>query len=272
MPLWNRWKQKPPQGLLIDRLHGLVQGMQGFYACNEASGGMANDSIGTLQLLSHNYGSVNQWIGKDSAGIDTTPGINSLGFWATVPTFLQLPLPLTLAVGLNFDRNSSGGTVPIFSIFSTNSTNVRLVSLEINAATQQIEMGGVNSFTASTMTAGKDYVYSSSFATGNIKTYTNGIQSATNATAFALTWTATSTLSIGYQPGLTARALGSAIYWATWWNRYLSPAEHALIGSSVNSIWQIMQPPQAYWLMDAAAAAFKPYWTAQQPTIGTGIF
>jgi hypothetical protein len=276
--LWNRWQQKPPQGTAVNQFLGLTQGLVGLYALNEWSGGTIVDGIGNLNLATMGFGSTNPWASGTAVGISLT--VNGASANAPLPVDVQIQPPITLAVGYR-QIGVANGNAPLCGIFYNNSNGAQF-AFEVASGASTIGLcigvGGYAPSLTSASLALKDHVASASFfpSVPGQSLYIDGALSGSSGAgpAFA-SYSATSLVDIG-SAGSTysGRYCNALVYWVGVWNRALSDAEHALIGSSVNAIWQIMQPPQFNWLAQAAilgGGAYYPGSSIFRPAARTRI-
>jgi hypothetical protein len=257
--LGSRWTQKPPVGTLLDRSNSLTQGLYGFYALNEGTGRYINDATGNIALATSGGPTWETGTGGLGLGCPGTSG--SIGAAATVPSQYQFTNALTLAVG--FRR--LGATIQYGNIFglkpnSSNSSPYNTCNILYNNTTGQFVLYYSQGASQTNVVAGSvpttsDSVASASVSSAGSSVYINGALSTSVPNAFTAAWTSTAQIQIGYQTGGSGETANSLFYWAAWWNRVLSATEHALIGSSINAIWQMMRPARnVMWSYKSASA------------------
>jgi hypothetical protein len=258
---------KPPYGALIVRRHPITKGLLGFYPLNEGGGLVASDAMqGALGLTPQAYSGESPW----AMALGAAANFHNAGsFRGVLPAAFQPGLPITLAVAFRI-IGSPSASFPVWSVFSTNSSTGRVVSLEMPTTTSITGVAGgiVNTAAGSAFSTNQDIVVSCSFASGNTVLYYNGNQNAASAATYSLTYSATSTLAIGYQPGLGARNGQGYVYWTAWWNRTLTAAEHLFVGSSINSVWSIFQASRGYQYQPSIAVA-PLFRRTQFPRVGS---
>jgi hypothetical protein len=245
MSFGTRWPQKPPVGTRLDFENPLCNGLQWFYALNENTGGVINDGIGRLPLIPTGFGAANPW-GATSGGVGLNCDATGYGAQATLPTALQLQPPITLAFGfrkLGTPTANSGicgllinntATSPYgFEVYWGSSTSFYL------GAGDGVTFNTDNAFY--TPTTGVDAVFAVSSTSAAQSMYVNGLLLTTATLGYLPTYTATSLFYLGNFVPISQNS-NTLFYWAAVWNRILSAAEHALLGSNVNAIWQIFTP------------------------------
>jgi hypothetical protein len=257
MSLWTGWRYKPPQGTPLNRAHPLVNGLICFVPINEGSGPLIDAVNGLTMTLSASAA----W-GRNLYGSTVNLNATSARAVVTLPPYLQLNWPITIACGFNYP---GGGAIlasneEVFGILpnSTNATPFQVAgfyqssSSELNVAWNS--GGTFNNISSALSYIAGDQVISLTITSSAQLPYLNGVlgTSASNSLANP-TYSANAQFCLGDQNASNNTV--NSIYWAAIWNRVLTAAEHLEIGASVDAIWQIFSPSFPFWFGDAAAAA-----------------
>lgn len=252
--LGGRWQQKPPQGTPLDPMHGLCQGLAGFYALPEVGGTIAHDLSGNgLGLGMTGFGSANPWSTGSPGLLCTT---SAAGAVATLPASLQLGWPISFAIGF---RQLGTPTFPTYFCVLQNDTSANpyfswgfscvsaAIDVKWNSAGTQESLA-----TSYTPAIGVDTVLSSTLTSTSQNVYAQGSLIGSASTSYSNpTYTASAQVAIGIETGSTGRQCNALIYWCAWWTRMLSPGEHAVLAENV---WQMFAPRPFYWLARAGAS------------------
>jgi hypothetical protein len=271
MQTGSRWVQKPIRGTPLDRTHSLCSGLQGFYALNENGGGILWDATGNLRLSSNGYGSNSPWSSAAMSGIVSIANMEC--FTAALPAWLQFPWPMSMAVGFhNIGVATYYSAMMSISYSSTITAPYDALTLgkDSNSNSARIATNNAGSqYTADvgTFVNGKDYVFSTSQGPTTQNTYINGVSVLATTNSNGNPTFGTPQLIIGSAlPVGTNNFSNTLVYWGAWWNRALSAAEHALLGSNVNAIWQIFRPMVGIGTLAGAQGSAPPS-TTYQPWI-----
>ena len=196
------------------------------------------------------------------------PGAGAI---ANIPVALQVPLPLTIAVGFR-PLAAPSVSCPIFGAFT--GASARIYSLEYDSGGNfpALNVNGTNIAGATGLTAGTDYVLSATVASGTQTLYLNGKSIATGTVSFAPSYTG-SQIYVGAVSAFASRTPNALVYWAAWWSGSLSAAQHATIGAHPSSIFQIFNNPIIKAALAAQGSATIPgggiefiLWTYQNST------
>jgi hypothetical protein len=254
--LGNRWPHKPPIGYEIDVEHPLSRGLVFFAPLWEGAGKTTFDIVsGTTLSLANNA----VW----GTGSQIVMNAVSVGSAQTVaPPSLQLPGPMTIAVGWHYaSQQSNQGGLFGLSYANSNSSPYYAAGFRLGGSYTQYNLyhdigGPLRTLTSTAAIAtGNDYVTSASLASGLQTVYTNGVPSGSNAYAGSITYGTNPYLYIGNCSTVYGNyATGAIFYWAAIWARTLSASEHAAIAQNV---WQIYEPRrlQTYYGPIAALGA-----------------
>ena len=267
MPLYDRWRHKPPPGARIDRSHNLANGLLGFWALNEAAGSINVDSVNSTTLTQAGGANLLGCPGQVGPGLSTN-GSNwrSQASW---PASLQAPWPLTFITAFSkIGNQASSGLVfglwpsPLGILFQSGTQTITNFRNSGNAAIS----------TLTTATGGTYVVAWEQASNTSGRWYINGNLDNTSATNIGAASYSTPNVAFGDSTSFANRTSGCVHHWGGIWSRVLSASEHAAIGSNVNAVWQMFAPQSQYWLFNAAAAAaFKPAWAVESPVLGSGI-
>lgn len=261
------WTSKPPLVTQINRGHSLAQELQGFYSLAEGGGSTIGDVSGNLSLVTTGFGSNNPW------GQGLTSGLNCSmageGAVATLPSNLQFGWPLSIAVGMTILGTPTASTV-YWGLVPNNTgavpytTITLLASNTATAYTLGYSSGSSFEFFTGGSIATGPAVLSATVTASLQAMYLNGATIASQSpVASNPAYTATASVALGVDPGISSRNTNALIHWCGWWNRTLTAAEHLTIGQSPNAIWQIFQPARGPWLFapPSAAAGTSVYWS-----------
>ena len=254
--------QKPPRGTLINPAHPWVgpAGMQGFYALNEGTGGIASDSLQNLNLAATGFGATNPWGVGSQGGIFAS--VTGASVRAALPNWSTLSLPITLICG--FRPIVTSGSAPQFMLFGITqnntfsspfyaaslSTNVGEIVASWNSAGTAHQIAAMSG-----LVAGTDYVVSATFSSSGQSLYVNGNLAASASTYNSNpTFTSTSYSCFGSIPGLSVNPQ-CLYYYGVMLNKAIPASVHAAIGANVNAIWQIFQPARSLFTASGGGIA-----------------
>lgn len=243
----SQWTQKPPLGTPIDRDNPLGAHLGGFWPLNEGTGLSVADAAGGLTLAGSGYTSYPIWSVGQSVGVDLTQ--NAERWSASLPTWAQIPFPITLAVGFRWlgAGYATGNTLLTGALYddtavapsecwtvyrATNSNNILLAW---NAA------GVEQVATLPGPAIGVDAVASVTYTPTNQYAYLNGTLGYTGSVAGNPTYASTAQFVIGaYGPIDNPYAPNALVYWVGWLPIALDAAGHASLAAKP---WQVFAPP-----------------------------
>jgi hypothetical protein len=258
----QRWLSKPPRGTLIDRTHPWVRGMQGFYALNEATGSVLNDSTGNLSLALSGFGPTNPWA-SSLIGMGMAGTVSQAGAFASLPPRLRFGWPLTVMTGFQV-LGSCVGATSLMEIFQNNSGASAVFGTWINVGPTTLGMEGEaagtyfsGAISSAAPVIGTRHVVSSTIAAGGLSAYLDGVRVSHDTTTRANpTYSSTAALGLGLAYGFAGTRISNLLFsWSAWWNVALPDSVHTAIGSNVNAIWQIMRPMSGVSTFAGSAAS-----------------
>jgi hypothetical protein len=265
-----RWQQKPPKGTQLDWGYPLARGLQAFYPLNEGTGGLIGDACRNLNLAATGFGSTNPWGSGSGPGIVDT--ISGASVSATVPTPNRIGWPVTIATGFRF-LGTQPDNCTIFGITYTTSVSSPFWVFAIYTVAQNVTLRWNNSGSPAALqyltdlSNNVDHVASAVFTATTQSLYIDGVLAISGTTSGGNpSYSASSLIGFNTLPGTPNRVN----YWGGIWNSAQPPAWHAAIGSSVNAIWQIMQPPLAWqpsvWPAPTGTSVYWPGSSVFRPT------
>jgi Concanavalin A-like lectin/glucanases superfamily len=218
--------------------------------------GAPNDVI--TQRLPTTLAGSPTWVQTTDPGGAMYFNASAAGAYATLPAWLKLAYPFTMAVRAAVNASAAAGA--------------NLFAIDINGGTvpMGLRIGGSNDLRVSYGNGASSAVWSTTYAlpttpvtlvvvltsTGQTL-YVAGVQNSTNsATPSNPTYGGTSYIGIGANPSTTTNPTAK-ISWAMMWNRALSAGEAASISSNP---WQIFADPlpASYWA--SARLGGSTYW------------
>jgi hypothetical protein len=258
---------KPVFGTRINRAHPWFTGMQGFYALNEASGAAAYDATGNINLAATGFGTANPWFAAAQPGV--LSNATNECFYGVLPTSFQYGWPITIAVAFRNVgvANSNGGDIFSGTYASPPGTNSAPYdcwtiskAATSNAMRLAYNSGGtqVISSPGFTFQNNSDYVAAATFTTAGQYSYVLGKPVASGTSASNPTYSSTASITVGGFPFAVSQTPNVLVYWAAWWNRVLSAAEHQAIGCGVNAIYQ-MFPARTVLSPGSSKKIYVPY-------------
>jgi hypothetical protein len=279
MSLWTGWKSKPPQGTPLDPTHGLCQGLQGFYPCNEGSGGIANDVVAGVNLFAAGWGSTSPWLQAPGVGVgvnDSLAGANILG---TLPASKQFGWPQSIAGGVTV-LSAPTANATFFGLLPNNTNAIPRISLGIYFSSPDFQLGlasgsSFEDFPIAAAFSGGTYTVGASVTANGFSAYAGGVSVSTQSGGFPFpisppAWTSSAQAGTG-DTIANNRSAASVITWWGWWNRVLSAAEHAALASNP---WQMFAPPIPFWFgtSSGGGTTFEPAWCPRSTVVGVGTY
>lgn len=242
--------RKPPRGILINPYCGssLINGLIALFPLNETRGLVVTDIVNNFTLSARNTTINNAWTNA------SMPALNLIsaggGFSAQMPSFMKVPYPLTTVIAFrNLTASTNVGTLVSLEYGSpTLQTPFNCATVYKNTNSNNLIMAfdsnntGNNTGSIYTMSTNTDYVVSGNFTSPTKNLYVNGSLVFTSNITGQVVYSPTSAFCIGAQWGNNTQITNAAVYWVGFWNRTLTAAEQAFLGSSVNSIWSIFEP------------------------------
>lgn len=231
------WNRKPRLGARLDKKSTILNNIGGFYAFNEGGGSVLNDSTKTLSLpiISGAVWSVSNFgsqLNFTSAGVGAT---------AILPVVLQGLQDFTFVIA--YQQLFSNNEGPVFLFAQSNGTVIGGLNSNGNNIFTQFYDGSSHFGSPQSLTLGKSYVVGGSFKDGAQPLYINGSLVTTANASGPIAWSSNSQIVLG--PAMSQFSSFSnnlQIYWAAWWKRSLSDAEHSILGSHPDNVWQFFEP------------------------------
>ncbi len=242
----RRWAGKPPIGTRIDKKHPLSRNLICFVPMWSNSNVI--DIVGGLHLILRPGTS----FGTSTGGMGLVCNGNGQGAFIILPESLQVPLPLSIAVGFGPLGPASATSAPIAGLSlgpdggnGGNSLQIGINSSAMTVATTSNTTGISTTFFPKPPTSG-NHVISASGDPVISSMYLNGIGNVARWSSVpggGFTYAANSILQIGCGGSFFfTRNSNMIFYWVAIWNRILTTTEHAIIGTNTNAIWQIFKP------------------------------
>lgn len=233
--LYGRRQSKPPPGALIDWSRPIAQDLRGFYTLSEGCGPTLYDASGIGPALLISGAS---WASGSMGGLGCNA--SDVGAAATLPTALQLQWPLTLAMGVqSLGTGSAYSNQWCLTSNNSNTSPYQPISLQ-GQNTWNVYVGGASSYaflTGAARVTGADAVVAAGYDGATASLWIDGVLSISQALAAgAAVYSSTSLVMVGEDWG-QARNPAVLVYWAAWWSRILSVAEHQAIGAGPAAIF-----------------------------------
>jgi hypothetical protein len=251
---------KPPLGTQLERASALTRGLVWFAPLWEAAGNGIGDVAAGTNLTTIPG---TPW-GSGAMGGGLNCNTNGYGAAAIISSALQLPVPITIMVGVQC-KGAPSNTVPFLGLFQTENTNSRALSFEYvsSVASLSFQWNGTSTnveYVWSPVT-GTNYVLAVTATSSTVVFYINGIAVSTqSASPAAGSYSGTPQLTLGSgNTFYSGRNINMLFYWGGLWNRALAASEVGQLGSP-NSIWQIFAPPLPVASWATAPSGASSYW------------
>jgi hypothetical protein len=236
---------RPPRGARLDRTSPLARGLMSFYALNEGAGGLIADATGRIPLRA--YGTT--WVPGGLSCVGTNAGTS-----ATIPPSMQVPWPVTAAIGLRQLAVPTANETLVGATYNNANTSPYWAwAAYVKGGSQSLIFewnAGVGGSYASYQTTyslpiGAPIVLGLLWSPARLAIYAGGTlvyQTSSQSASFGSSaqYSATSLFQLGNN-GQSAWNSGNAsdlvMSWGAWWSRSLSAAEHARLAADP---WQLL--------------------------------
>jgi hypothetical protein len=265
----QRWEQKPPPGTQVDPASALGENLVWMAPLWEGSGSKTNNitSGQSTQSASLTLTGSAAWSAGLMSGLSCAGTSGNIGASATIPAWLQIGAPLTIAVAFRcLGSTLKYGTLLGLFINNTNASPFVAANISYFTTSGALQyyygIAGASSTVGSanfTASVGTDHVAVMSLSSTGMTFFVDGQQTISVGTGCVPSYGSTPLIGIGNYASASGFSSNSLIYWAAVWNSTFSAPFVTGNLSTVNSIWSAFYPRRdirRYVSSGAAIVAF----------------